>query len=161
MRTFRENLASLAARSQPSPALSRCLPPPTIRSSRASTASTSSSPISILPPPKSARGSPAFRRPIANACFCNIVIENELMAGAGEKDSLDKAESFPGRAAISSAPRAARRLLRREDQRRGDRGRRQEDLSTRRSPSSSPSRKCTPVISWWRPRPRPRRSPSG
>jgi peptidyl-prolyl cis-trans isomerase C len=27
------------------------------------------------------------------------VIENELMAGAGQKDSLDKAESFPGRAA--------------------------------------------------------------
>lgn len=26
------------------------------------------------------------------------VIENELMAGAGQKDSLDKAESFPGRA---------------------------------------------------------------
>jgi peptidyl-prolyl cis-trans isomerase C len=27
------------------------------------------------------------------------VIENELMAGAGQKDSLDKTESFPGRAA--------------------------------------------------------------
>jgi peptidyl-prolyl cis-trans isomerase C len=27
------------------------------------------------------------------------VIENELMAGAGQKDNLDKAESFPGRAA--------------------------------------------------------------
>ena len=56
------------------------------------------------------------------------VIENELMAGAGQKDSLDKADELPEPGEISPAPRAARRVLRRQDHRRGDRGRRQEDL---------------------------------
>jgi len=45
--------------------------------------------------PRLASLPPADRRRV----LLQYVIENELMAGAGQKDSLDKTESFPGRVA--------------------------------------------------------------
>lgn len=45
--------------------------------------------------PRLANYSPKDRRKV----LLQYVIENELMAGAGQKDNLDKTESFPGRVA--------------------------------------------------------------
>ena len=78
-------------------ALSRCPPPPTMPSSRASMASTSSNPISTLPPPKWARSSPSIPAADRRRVLLQYVIENELMAGAARQTISTRPPTFPDR----------------------------------------------------------------
>ena len=43
------------------------------------------------------RGSPTYTPQDRKKVLLQYVIENELMAGAGQTDNLDKADTFPGR----------------------------------------------------------------
>ena len=121
-------MVSLAARRSLDRCLRQLTPLPTTRSSRTSMASISNSPISISPPPKSARGSPTITQADRKRVLLQYVIENELMAEAAEKDGLDKAANFPDRAEYHQRRALRDAFFDMSITRRGDGRRRQEDL---------------------------------